>query len=207
MWSGLICVKVTPFCALNLGIKDVRARRRHWCKCLFVRVLLYLFCTIFMFERADSQQYVEVCTLLLCGWSNYYTACCLVWWLQLVYFSGPYLRVLGVILFEVCMLCFIVTFHVTTFDKGNRLVADWTHWCCAPHRQHKCIGYLSVHSLKFAIFGINFSFCVGFRARHNFRLLINRYRSQTDLPTLLPLTHTTCVTHRACGQHWVSELS
>ena len=31
-----------------------------------------------MFEKADSQQYVEVCTLLLCGWSNYYTSCCLV---------------------------------------------------------------------------------------------------------------------------------
>ena len=30
-------------------------------------------------------------------------------------------RVLGVILFEVCMLCFIVTFHVITFDKGCRL--------------------------------------------------------------------------------------
>ena len=125
-WCGLALFvwKVTPFCALNLGIKDVRARRRHWCKCSLVSVLLYLFCTIFMVDKADSQQYVEVCTLLLCGWSNYYTACCLVWWLQLVYFSGPYLRVLGVILFEVCMLCFIVTFHVTTFDKGNRLVAD-----------------------------------------------------------------------------------
>ena len=70
-----------------------------------------------MVEKADSQQYVEVCTLLLCGWSNYYTACCLVWWLQMVSFSAPYLRVLRVFLFEVCVLCFIVTFHVTTFDK------------------------------------------------------------------------------------------
>src|SRR4029434_10249174 len=89
----------------------------------------------------------------------------------MVYFSAPYLRVLRVFLFEVCMLCFIVTFHVTTFDKGNCLVADLTHRCCAPHRQHKCIGYLSVHSLKLAIFGINFSFFVGSKARHDFRLL------------------------------------
>ena len=124
-WCGLALFvwKVTLFCGLNLGIKGVKARRRHWCKCSLVSVLLYLFCTIFMVEKADSQQYVEVCTLLLCGWSNYYTACCLVW-LQMVYFSAPYLRVLRVFLFEVCMLCFIVTFHVTTFDKGNRLVAD-----------------------------------------------------------------------------------
>ena len=42
----------------------------------------------------------------------------------MVYFSGPYLRVLGVILFKVSMLCVIVTFHITTFDKGNRLIAD-----------------------------------------------------------------------------------
>ena len=35
-----------------------------------------------------------------------------------------YLRVLRLFLFEVFMLCFIVTFHVTTFDKGNRLAAD-----------------------------------------------------------------------------------
>ena len=39
-------------------------------------------------------------------------------------FSGSYLRVLGVILFKVSMLFVIVTFHVTTFDKGNRLIAD-----------------------------------------------------------------------------------
>src|SRR4029434_721138 len=31
--------------------------------------------------------------------------------------------------------------------------------------------YLSVHCLKLAIFGINFSFFVGFKARHDFRLL------------------------------------
>src|SRR4029434_2947649 len=42
-----------------------------------------------------------------------------------------------------------------------------------------------------------FRFYVGFRARHNFHLLINRYRSKIDLPALLPLKHTTCVTHRA----------
>ena len=122
VWPYL-CERWHFFCGLNLGIKGVKARRRHWCKCSLVSVLLYLFFTIFMVEKADSQQYVEVCTLLLCGWSNYYTACCLVW-LQMVYFSAPYLRVLRVFLFEVCMLCFIVTFHVTTFDKGNRLVAD-----------------------------------------------------------------------------------
>ena len=102
----------------------------------------------------------------------------------------------GVMLFEVCMLCFIVTFHVTTFDKGNRLVADKTHRFCAPHRQHKCI-LVSPLFLKFAIFGINFSFFVGIRARHDFRLLRNR--SQINLPPLLPLTHTTCLTHRARG--------
>src|SRR4029434_4348514 len=71
---------------------------------------------------------------------------------------------------------------------------------CSPQAA-QMHSYLSVHSLKFAIFGINFSFCVGFRARHNFRLLINRYRSQIDLPALLPLTHTTCVTQRARGQY------
>src|SRR4029434_4199858 len=54
--------------------------------------------------------------------------------------------------------------------------------------------YFSVH------FRINFLCFVGFRARHNFHFLINRYRSQIDLPALLPLTHTTCVTHRARGQ-------
>ena len=78
-WCGLICVKGdTFFCGLNLGIKGVKARRRHWCMCSLVSRLLYLFFTIFMVEKADSQQYVEVCMLLLCGWSNYYTACCLV---------------------------------------------------------------------------------------------------------------------------------
>src|SRR4029434_845632 len=45
--------------------------------------------------------------------------------------------------------------------------------------------YLTVHSLKFAIFGINFSFCVGVRARHKFRLLIKQYPSQIDLAALL----------------------
>src|SRR4029434_41780 len=171
------------------------------CKCSLVSVLLYLFFTIFMVKKADSQQYVEVCTLLLCGWAHYYTACCLVC-LQMIYFSAPYLRVLGVILFEVCMLCFIVTFHVTTFDKGNRLVADKTHRFCAPHRQHKCIGYLSVHSvLNSRFLESTFCFFVGFKARHDFRLLRKRYRSQIYLPALLPLTHTTCVTDRARGQH------
>ena len=66
-------------------------------------------------------------------------------------------------------------------DKGNRLVADKTHRFCAPHRQHKCI-LVSPLFLKFAIFGINFSFFVGIRARHDFRLLRNR--SQIDLPAL-----------------------
>src|SRR4029434_1972376 len=101
--------------------------------------------------------------------------------------SGPYLRVLGVMSFEVCMLCFIVTFHVTTFDKGNRLVADKTHRFCAPHWQHKCI-LVSPLFLKFATFGINVSSFVGIRARHDFRLLRDRYRSQINLPALLPLT-------------------
>ena len=117
-------------------------------------------------------------------------------------FFWPLPQSSGVILFEVCMLCFIVTFHVTTFDKGNRLVADKTHRFCAPHRQHKCI-LVSPLFLKFAIFGINFSLFAGFKARHDFRLLRKKYRSQIYLPALLPLTHTTCVTHRARGQ-WVS---
>src|SRR4029434_8468914 len=114
----------------------------------------------------------------------------------MVYFSAPYLRALRVFLFEVCMLCFIVTFHVTTFDKGNCLGTDYTHRFCAPHRQHKCI-LVSPLCLKFAIFGINFSLFVGFKARHDFRLLRKKYCSQIYLLALLPLTHTTCVTHRA----------
>src|SRR4029434_9409849 len=44
------------------------------------------------------------------------------------------------------------------------------HWFCAPHRQHKYI-LVSPLCLKLAIFGINFSFFVGFKARHDFRLL------------------------------------
>ena len=84
-----------------------------------------------------------------CCVANYYTACCLVWWLQLVYFSGPYLRVMwGNVVRSVHAM-----FHS---DKGNRLVADKTHRFCAPHRQHKCI-LVSPLFLKFAIFGINFS--------------------------------------------------
>src|SRR4029434_5324028 len=72
---------------------------------------------------------------------------------------------------------------------------------CSPQaaQMHTC--------LKFAIFGINFSFFVGFKVRHDFRLLRKRYRSQIYLPALLPLTHTTCVTDRARGQHRVRELS
>src|SRR4029434_6655912 len=87
----------------------------------------------------------------------------------MVSFSDPYLRVLRAFLFEACMVCFIVTFHVTTFDKGNRLVADSSHRFCARHRQHKCM-LVSPLCLKLAIFGINF------KARHDFRLLRKRYR-------------------------------
>ena len=39
------------------------------------------------------------------------------------FWGGPYLRVLGVILFKVSTLCVIVTFHIATFDKGNCLIA------------------------------------------------------------------------------------
>lgn len=45
--------------SLNLGMKGVGARRRHWCNCSLVSVLLYLFFTVFMAEKADSQQYAE----------------------------------------------------------------------------------------------------------------------------------------------------
>src|SRR4029434_3160251 len=118
----------------------------------------------------------------------------------MVYFSAPYLRVLWVFLFEVCMLCFIVTFHITTFDKGKLLQIKHIGFVLPTGSTN---AYLSVHT-KFAIFGINFSFFfVGFKARHDFRLLRKRYCSQIDLPALLPLTHTTCVTHRARGQHLV----
>src|SRR4029434_3285256 len=79
------------------------------------------------------------------------------------------------------------------------------HRFCAPHRQHKYI-LVSPLCLKLAIFGINFSVSVGFKARHDFRLLTKRYRSQMYLPALLPLTHTTCVTHRACGQHFIERV-
>src|SRR4029434_993917 len=111
----------------------------------------------------------------------------------MVYFSAPYLRVLGVILFEMCMLCFIVTFHVTTFDKGNVSLQIKHISFVLPTGSTNA--YLSVHSV------LNSAIFVWFRARHDFRLLRNRYRSQIDLPVLLPLKHITCVTHRARGQH------
>src|SRR4029434_5790233 len=106
--------------------------------------------------------------------------------------SGPYLRVLGVSLFEVCMLCFtlpLLTVSLQIKHIGFVLPTGSTN------------AYFSVY------FRNNFSFFVGFRARHDFRLLRNRYRAQIDLPALLPLTHTTCVTHRARSQHGVSQLS
>src|SRR4029434_10155170 len=150
-------------------------------KCSLVSVLLYLFLTIFMVEKADTQQYVEVCTLLLCSCSTVTITLHVAWYDDCRWFLDLTSELCGVMLFEVCMLCFIVTFHVTTFDKGNRLVADKTHRFCAPQRQHKCI-LVSPLCLKFAIFGINFSFFVRIRARHDFRLLRNR--SQIDLSAL-----------------------
>src|SRR4029434_9946576 len=77
--------------------------------------------------------------------------------------SGHYLRVMwGNVVRSVHAM-----FHS---DKGNRLVADKTHRFCAPHRQHKCIGYLSVHSvLNSRFLESTFSFLVGFKARHDFR--------------------------------------
>src|SRR4029434_3833057 len=60
-------------------------------------------------------------------------------------FSAPYLRVLRVFLFEVCMLCFIVTFHVTTLDKGNRPVQiKHIGFVLATGSTNAC---LSVHSV------------------------------------------------------------
>ena len=69
MWSGLICVKGDTFLWFKLGHKryEGQAEALMYSKCSFVSVLLYLFFTIFMVEKADSQLYVEVCTLLLCG--------------------------------------------------------------------------------------------------------------------------------------------
>ena len=116
-----------------------------------------------MVEKADTQQYVEVCTLLLCSWSTVTITLHVAWYDDCRWFLDLTSELCGVMLFEVCMLCFIVTFHVTTFDKGNRLVADKTHRVCAPHRQHKCI-LVSPLFLKFAIFGINFSVFFGIRA-------------------------------------------
>src|SRR4029434_7183443 len=142
-------------------------------KCSLVSVLLYLFLTIFMVEKADTQQYVEVCTLLLCSCSTVTITLHVAWYDDCRWFLDLTSELCGVMLFEVCMLCFIVstfhsfivsTFHVTTFDEGNRLVADKTHRFCAPHRQHKCI-LVSPLFLKFAIFGIDFSFFVS-RLQH-----------------------------------------
>lgn len=45
--------------SLNLGIKAVKARQRHRCKCSFVSLLWYEFFTIIIVEIADSQQYIE----------------------------------------------------------------------------------------------------------------------------------------------------
>src|SRR4029434_10665888 len=100
----------------------------------------------------------------------------------MVYFSAPYLRVLRVFLFEVCVLCFIVTFHVTTFDKlqikhiGFVLPTGSTN------------AYLSVHSVLHWRF-LESTFRFLFKARHDFRLLRKRHRSEIYLPALLPLTH------------------
>src|SRR4029434_9709326 len=117
----------------------------------------------------------------------------------MVYFSAPYLRVLRVFLFEVCMLCFIVTFHVTTLDNGNRPVQiKHIGFVLATGSTNACLSVQSVLNSRFL--ESTFSFFVGFRARHDFRLLRKRYRSQIDLPALLPLTHTTCVTQRARSQ-------
>src|SRR4029434_4663216 len=54
-------------------------------------------------------------------------------------------RVLGVILFEVWMLCFIVTFHVTTLDKGNKTLQIKHIGFLLPTGSTNA--YLSVHSV------------------------------------------------------------
>src|SRR4029434_7392073 len=83
-----------------------------------------------------------------------------------------------------CVADLTITLHVAWYDDCR-----WSFG--HPHRQHKSILVRLISDFW------NFSFFVGFRARHDFRLLRKTYRSQIDLPALLPLTHTTCVTQRA----------
>src|SRR4029434_3879658 len=78
-------------------------------KCSLVSVLLYLFLTIFMVEKADTQQYVEVCTLLLCSCSTVTITLHVAWYDDCRWFLDIISELCGVMLFEVCMLCFIVT--------------------------------------------------------------------------------------------------
>src|SRR4029434_7989277 len=109
----------------------------------------------------------------------------------MVYFSAPYLRILRVFL---CMLCFI-NFTLPLLTSATVSLQIKHIGFVLPTGSTNA--YLSVHS----IFGINFSLFVGFKARHDFRSLRKKSLSHIYLPTLLPLTHTTCVTHRARGQH------
>src|SRR4029434_6225525 len=100
--------------------------------------------------------------------------------------SGPYLRVLGVILFEVCMLCFtlpLLTVSLQIKHIGFVLPTGSTN------------AYFSVHSFlnsRFSVSTFLFLSCL------EHAMIFQCKETDTvgkPLP-LLRMTHTTCVTHR-----------